>query len=56
LLAAARLAGIHLGLRIACFFFGFGICDIFFYLGLKWFAGWLHAWVEWNCLVVVPKP
>lgn len=56
LLAAAWLAGINTPSRAACFFFAFGIWDIFFYVGLKWLAGWPHALLEWDCLFVIPKP
>ena len=52
----AWLGGINLRSRIACFFYVFGVWDIFYYIGLKWLADWPASWVEWDCLFLIPQP
>ena len=42
--------------RIAHFFFMFGVWDITYYAGLKWFAHWPASWLQWDCLFLIPKP
>jgi len=42
--------------RVTSFFFMFGIWDILYYVGLKWFADWPSAWLQWDCLFLIPKP
>lgn len=42
--------------RVTAFFFMFGIWDIMYYVGLKWLAQWPSAWLEWDCLFLIPKP
>ncbi|OPZ64561.1 MAG: hypothetical protein BWY83_03165 [bacterium ADurb.Bin478] len=46
----AWLAGFSLRSRIAVFFYLFGIWDILYYVGLKWFVAWPSSWLEWDCL------
>ena len=42
--------------RTAHFFFMFGIWDITYYVGLKWFAHWPVSWLQWDCLFLIPVP
>ena len=42
--------------RTAHFFFMFGVWDILYYVGLKWFAHWPASWLQWDCLFLIPKP
>lgn len=56
LAAVAWLSGINLRSRLACFFFAFGIWDIFYYAGLQWWTGWPGALLAWDCLFLIPKP
>ena len=56
LVAVAWLGGINLRSRWACFFFAFGLWDMFYYIGLKWLAHWPASWLEWDCLFLIPKP
>ncbi|MEI6339277.1 MAG: hypothetical protein WCQ57_11950 [Verrucomicrobiota bacterium] len=56
LLGVAWLAGINWRLRVACFFFAFGIWDIFYYVGLWWLGHWPASLLTWDCLFLIPKP
>jgi hypothetical protein len=56
LAAVAWLSGINWRLRLACFFFAFGIWDIFYYVGLQWWTGWPGRLITWDCLFLIPKP
>jgi hypothetical protein len=56
LAAVAWLSGINLRSRLACFFFAFGIWDIFYYVGLQWWTGWPGGLLTWDCLFLIPKP
>jgi len=56
LAAVAWLSGINLRSRLACFFFAFGIWDIFYYVGLQCWTGWPSALLAWDCLFLIPKP
>jgi len=56
LAATAWLAGTNVRSRLAAFFVMFGIWDILYYAGLKWLADWPSAWLEWDCLFLIPKP
>ena len=56
LVAVAWLSGINHRSRLACFFYAFGLWDIFYYVGLKWLAGWPASWLDWDCLFLIPKP
>jgi hypothetical protein len=42
--------------RTAHFFFMFGVWDIVYYVGLKGFTHWPTAWLEWDCLFLLPEP
>jgi hypothetical protein len=42
--------------RAAHFFFMFGVWDITYYVGLKWFADWPASWLQWDCLFLIPVP
>ena len=52
----AWLTGFSLRSRIAVFFYLFGIWDILYYVGLKWFVAWPSSWLEWDCLFLIPLP
>jgi hypothetical protein len=56
LLAVAWVAGFNWRSRAAYFFFTFGVWDILYYAGLKWYGGWPASWLEWDCLFLIPKP
>lgn len=56
LATTAWLAGTNVRSRLAAFFVMFGIWDILYYAGLKWLANWPKAWLEWDCLFLIPKP
>jgi hypothetical protein len=56
LAAVAWLAGLHWRSRLACFFFAFGIWDILYYAGLRWWTGWPDGWLTWDCLFLIPVP
>ncbi|MBI5817555.1 MAG: hypothetical protein HZA88_01060 [Verrucomicrobia bacterium] len=56
LAAVAWLTGINWRSRLACFFFAFGIWDILYYVGLRWWTGWPGALLTWDCLFLIPKP
>ena len=56
LAAVAWLSGINWRSRLACFFFAFGIWDIFYYVGLQWWTGWPGRLITWDCLFLIPKP
>ena len=56
LAATAWLAGRNVRSRLAAFFVMFGVWDILYYGGLKWLANWPSAWLEWDCLFLIPKP
>jgi hypothetical protein len=52
--AVAWLAGKNLRQRTAHFLIIFGVWDIFYYVGLRWLAGWPPSWMEWDCLFLIP--
>ncbi len=52
----AWLTGFSLRSRIAVFFYLFGLWDILYYVGLKWFVAWPSSWMEWDCLFLIPMP
>jgi len=52
--AVAWLTGLSQRSRIAVFFYLFGIWDILYYVGLKWFVAWPSSWLEWDCLFLIP--
>ena len=56
LATTAWLAGTNARSRWAAFFVMFGIWDILYYAGLKWLANWPAAWLQWDCLFLIPKP
>lgn len=56
LVAVAWLSASNLRLRLACFFYAFGIWDILYYVGLWWLAGWPDSLLTWDCLFLIPKP
>lgn len=56
LAAVACLSGPNLRLRLACFFYAFGIWDILYYVGLWWLSGWPDSLWTWDCLFLIPKP
>jgi hypothetical protein len=56
LVAVAWLSGPTLRLRLACFFYAFGIWDILYYAGLWWLSGWPDSLLTWDCLFLIPKP
>jgi len=56
LLAVAWLTGVNFRLRVACFFYAFGLWDILYYVGLWWLAGWPESLMTWDCLFLIPKP
>ena len=56
LLAVAWMTASNWRSRTAHFFFMFGVWDITYYAGLKWFAHWPASWLEWDCLFLIPKP
>ena len=55
LFTVAWLAGINGRTRAAYFFLMFGIWDIIYYAGLKWFVNWPSSLIEWDCLFLIPK-
>jgi len=54
--AVAWLAADSFRLRTGCFFYAFGLWDIFYYVGLAWLAGWPASIVTWDCLFLIPVP
>ena len=56
LVTAACLAGTNVRSRWAAFFVMFGVWDILYYAGLKGLADWPSAWLQWDCLFLIPKP
>jgi hypothetical protein len=56
LLAVAWMTASNWRSRTAHFFFMFGVWDIMYYVGLKWFAHWPASWLQWDCLFLIPKP
>jgi hypothetical protein len=56
LLVVAWMTATNWRSRTAHFFFMFGVWDITYYLGLKWFANWPASWLQWDCLFLIPKP
>ena len=56
LVTTAWLAGTNIRSRTMAFFVMFGVWDILYYAGLKWLANWPSAWLEWDCLFLIPKP
>jgi hypothetical protein len=56
LLAVAWMTAPNWRSRTAHFFFMFGVWDILYYVGLKWFAGWPGSWLQWDCLFLIPVP
>jgi hypothetical protein len=56
LLAAAWLAGFNNRSRIYYFFIMFGVWDILYYAGLKFWLDWPATWMSWDCLFLIPEP
>jgi len=56
LVAVAWLGGINARSRMACFFYAFGLWDIFYYVGLAWMTAWPSSVLDWDCLFLIPKP
>lgn len=56
LVTVAWLSGTSARSRLASFFVMFGVWDILYYAGLKWLADWPSAWLQWDCLFLIPKP
>ena len=56
LLTVAWMTASNWRSRTAHFFFMFGVWDILYYIGLKWFAHWPASWLQWDCLFLIPKP
>ncbi len=56
LVAVAWLGGINARSRVACFFYAFGLWDIFYYVGLAWLTAWPSSLLDWDCLFLIPKP
>jgi len=56
LVTVAWLSGTNVRSRLASFFVMFGVWDILYYAGLKWLANWPSAWLQWDCLFLIPKP
>jgi hypothetical protein len=56
LLTVAWMTASNWRSRTAHFFFMFGVWDIIYYVGLKWFAHWPASWLQWDCLFLIPKP
>ena len=56
LVAVAWLAGFNIKSRIFYFFILFGIWDIFYYAGLKYWLDWPATWLGWDCLFLIPEP
>jgi len=56
LATVAWLAGTNARSRLAAFFVMFGVWDILYYAGLKGLANWPSAWLQWDCLFLIPKP
>jgi len=55
LLTVACLAGFSIKSRIFYFFILFGIWDIFYYIGLKYWLDWPASWLSWDCLFFIPE-
>ena len=56
LLSVAWMTASNWRSRTAHFFFMFGVWDITYYVGLKWFAHWPASWLQWDCLFLIPEP
>jgi hypothetical protein len=56
LLSVAWMTASNWRSRTAHFVFMFGVWDIIYYVGLKWFAYWPASWIEWDCLFLIPEP
>ena len=56
LLTVAWMTASNWRSRTAHFFFMFGVWDITYYVGLKWFAHWPASWLQWDCLFLIPEP
>jgi hypothetical protein len=56
LITAAWLAGFNNRARIYYFFIMFGIWDIMYYAGLKFWLDWPATWLSWDCLFLIPEP
>jgi hypothetical protein len=56
LLTVAWMTASNWRSRGAHFFFMFGVWDITYYVGLKWFAHWPAGLLLWDCLFLIPKP
>jgi len=56
LITVAWLAGFSFKSRIYYFFIMFGIWDIFYYVGLKYWLDWPASWLGWDCLFLIPEP
>ncbi len=54
LACAGILAGRNRLERLAYFLFTFGVWDIFYYAGLKYFLGWPPSLLTWDVLFLIP--
>lgn len=54
LACAGVLAGRNPRERLAYFLFAFGVWDIFYYAGLKYFLGWPPSLLTWDVLFLIP--
>ena len=54
LACAGLLAGRSRLDRLACFLFSFGVWDVFYYAGLKYFLGWPPSLLTWDVLFLIP--
>ena len=56
LLTVAWLAGFNMRSRVYYFFIMFGVWDILYYGGLKFWLDWPATWMSWDCLFLIPEP
>lgn len=56
LLSVAFLSAKKRLLRFSWFIFTFGLWDIFYYIGLKFFLNWPESWLTFDILFLFPVP
>ncbi len=56
LFIAGCLIGRKISERIAGFFYGFALWDIFYYFWLKVFLNWPESFLTWDILFLIPVP